>query len=917
MTSNVLPLIDDDIDAPASTTGTAVRPGCGELRAANGDPLPLKALTVEADIVGLTATSCVRQRFVNNGTAPIEATYIFPLPPRAGVTDFTATVGGRRVVGILKERGRARMEYEEALQAGQRAAMVEEERSGVFTVRVGNLGPGEEAVVELVLTGPLEVQGGEATFRFPLVVAPRYTTGPPLTGDQTGSGVNRDTTAVPDSSRVTPPRLNLGDIRPELSMVVAVHPAGLSFMDFRSSLQSTVVESTGDGKRVVRLQPGDRADRDFLLRFRLGHTALATSAVVVGDGEVIEGGTWSVTVIPPVEAATDCRDVVVVLDRSGSMRGWKMVAARRAAGRIVDTLDIGDRFCVLGFDDRIDHPAGCSALVEASDRNRFAAASWLGSLEARGGTEMAQPLLKATHLLTSSGTGRSAVLVLVTDGQITGEDHLLRSLEPRLGATTVHCVGVDRAVNAGFLDRLARQGRGTFQLVESEDRLDQVMATLARTIGRPALSEINISGHGIDIIDTSITPTPTPDAFAGLPCVVSGRYRGAVHDETTLTVTAVGPRGPHSVTLVPLRSNAAAVRTIWSRAALSDLEDAYYATGQRDMAQAARQIIEHSIRFGVLSRFTAYVAIDPEHTDADALDEIVQPVEMTSGWDSTDKNLRGLSLTSKSSAVTSRSRAACRRVADRSDIPEGLVLGEFSAPASGLPDLDLPIEDLDLSERPQNCLKRAQVNTIGELVLKTEDDLFTIANFGQKSLDEVLEKLDERGLSLRSAGPTSLDTVLPTLDEAVSLGSAEAMSFDSDDLDRTRFGSAPRSSLGAGAPGHASGSPLRSLGSIGDLSLHEILNDLETLLANPRQLVTDEVMPTVRSELEAARDRTDNRELQVALTRLCEALDTYMSSQGAPSDRDLQTITEAIDNVRMTMPGQPERITPSKQRFWE
>jgi hypothetical protein len=878
MTPKVLPLIDDDTDS--SIRDAVVRPGCGELRTAGGDRLPLKALTVDADIVGLTATSRVRQRFVNDGTTPIEATYIFPLPPRAGVTDFTAILGGRKVVGTLKERGQARMDYEEALEAGQRAAIVEEERSDVFTVRVGNLGPEEEAVVELVLTGPLEVQDGEATFRFPLVIAPRYTTGSPLSGDQTGSGVSRDTTAVPDASRVTPPRFGPGDIRPELGVSVTVDAAGLSLSDFRSSLHTTVFEEPGAAKTEVRLQPGNRADRDFLLRFRLDRSALATSAIVVGDGPDIEEGTWSVTVIPPVGAAIDPRDVVVVLDRSGSMGGWKMVAARRAAGRIVDTLEIGDRFCVLGFDDRIEHPAGCSALVEASDRNRFASASWLGSLEARGGTEMAQPLLEATRLLTNSEAGRRPVLVLVTDGQVTGEDHLLRSLEPELGATTVHCVGVDRAVNAGFLDRLARHGRGSFQLVESEDRLDQVMAELARTIGRPALSEINISGHGIDLVDTSVTPTPIPDAFAGLPYVLSGRYRGALDEQAALTVTGVGTNGPQTVTLVPVRSDATAVRTIWARSALGDMEDAYYAAGRRDMTGAVSRIVDHSIRFGVLSRFTAYVAVDPERTDAYAIDEVVQPVEGPSGWDSIGNRPRGTvpsdemtlrtlrtrsTRTTRASTIgdTSSSPRGRERgnISGRRDIKRGLELGDVGAAVGHSPDLDLPIEDLDLSERPRTCLKRAQVNTVGQLVHKTEEDLLAITNFGQKSLDEVLQKLDERGLSLRTNEPTS------------------------------------------------------SLGSI-DLNENLLSDLLERLRTGLFQTVTDEFVPNLRNAFEAARVTTKKRKLRVALARLCAALDAYISSQGAPTARDLQAITEAIQNVQAVILAH-ERKLRSKQRFWE
>jgi len=88
-------------------------------------------------------------------------------------------------------------------------------------------------------------------------------------------------------------------------------------------------------------------------------------------------------------------------------------------------------------------------------------------------------------------------------------------------------------------------------------------------------------------------------------------------------------------------------------------------------------------------------------------------------------------------------------VANLSDEPQGLELGEVASTAALSPDLDLPIEDLDLSERPRNCLKRAQINTVGELLTKTEDDLLNITNFGQKSLDEVKQKLDERGLTLR------------------------------------------------------------------------------------------------------------------------------------------------------------------------
>src|SRR5262249_35178744 len=138
---------------------------------------------------------------------PLEATYIFPLPDRAAVTSFRLEVAGRVIEGELQERSQARQQYDAAIQAGHRAAIAEEERAGVFTMRVGNLPPGERAIVRLGLVGPLPYSDGETTFRFPLVVAPRYIPGLPLPGPSAGGGTATDTDRVPDASRISPPVL--------------------------------------------------------------------------------------------------------------------------------------------------------------------------------------------------------------------------------------------------------------------------------------------------------------------------------------------------------------------------------------------------------------------------------------------------------------------------------------------------------------------------------------------------------------------------------------------------------------------------------------------------------------------------------------------------------------------------------------
>ena len=185
------------------------RGGIRALRTERGH-LPLVSMDVNARIDGLLSRVTVQQAFVNSFDEPLEATYIFPLPDRAAVTGFRMEVGGRVIEGVLQERGRRARVRPRRSPKGKRAAIAEEDRPGVFNLRVGNLMPGERATVELSLCGVLPYAGGEVTFRFPLVVAPRYIPGTPLPGPPVGGGTAADTDAVPDASRITPPVLLAG-----------------------------------------------------------------------------------------------------------------------------------------------------------------------------------------------------------------------------------------------------------------------------------------------------------------------------------------------------------------------------------------------------------------------------------------------------------------------------------------------------------------------------------------------------------------------------------------------------------------------------------------------------------------------------------------------------------------------------------
>lgn len=602
--------------------------GLGALSTDRGN-LPLDRLDVRAEITGLTSRVELTQEFVNVFDVPLEATYVFPLPDRGAVTRMRMTADGRVVEAELREREAARQAYDDAIASGRRASIAEEERPDVFTMRVGNILPGERVSIALTLVSPLAYEDGEATFRFPLVVAPRYIPGRALADVAVGDGHADDTDAVPDASRISPPVLLPGFPHPvPLAIEVGIDPAGLTLTEVRSSLHAV---STANGR--IRVHPGERANRDFVLRLRYGADDVTDSLVLVPDAQGDEG-TYQLTVLPPVSSASPRpRDVVLVLDRSGSMGGWKMVTARRAAARIVDTLTAGDRFAVLTFDDEIDCPTGLpDGLVEATDRNRYRAVEHLARVDARGGTELLAPLQRALGYLRGArnGEARDAVVVLVTDGQVGNEDQLLRELSEDLQRVRIHTVGIDQAVNAGFLHRIADVGGGHCELVESEARLDEAMDAIHRRIGAPLAYSVALRPEGLATVDDTASPARIPDLFPGVPLVVSGRYRGSANGSIALRGRT--PDGADwSVTVTGQRREAPAVTAQWARAHLRDLEDRYATTATQDLE---KRIIDTSLRFGVLCRFTAFVAVDSRVVaDGSVQHRVMQPVELPAGWE--------------------------------------------------------------------------------------------------------------------------------------------------------------------------------------------------------------------------------------------------------------------------------------------
>ena len=587
--------------------------------------LPLTGVLLRARVAGRVAEVTVEQHYSNRLSEPIEAVYTFPLGGGAAVRSFELQIGSRVVRGAVQERAAARRDYAEALDSGKRAALLEQERDDVFTLQVGNVLPGEEVTVRLGYSERLPFfEDGLTELRLPMVVAPRYVGGAPLHRDPVGDGISEDTDTVPDASRLSPPRLAPG-FDPKVALSLEVELFG-ALADLACSQHATRLAAGPDSVKVALARTDEHLDRDFVLRWKLGAAGRITSTLLVHDG------TAMVSLVPPAREGFlgTPRDVVFLLDRSGSMQGPKMASAARACSLLLQTLAPRDRYSIVAFDDTPEWmPGDDGPFVIADEGGLTRGERYLRSVEARGGTELTVAMAAALDAVgkRAEGAGRVPILVLLTDGQVGDESSVLRRLQTTLGEARVFTVGIDTAVNDGFLRKLAALAGGTSTFVEPGAQLESALQAVGREIGTPLVTDLRLEG-----IDAStLAPARMPDLFEGRATAVF--FRTSEGGQRPVRVTGKRAGGePFSIELQPEQAPLTSLTHLWARARVSDLEDRFRAQPSEQLKQ---EIVALAVRHTLLTRFTAFIAVDDAGGAVNlegSRRKLVQPVEQPAQW---------------------------------------------------------------------------------------------------------------------------------------------------------------------------------------------------------------------------------------------------------------------------------------------
>jgi len=591
--------------------------------------LPLAGVQIEAKVAASVAEVSLEQRFENNLSTPLEAVYIFPLPGAAAVSHFELQAGERTIVAQIQERGQARQTYQTALETGHRAALLEQEREGVFTVSLGNLMPGESLSVKLVYSQILPLsQLGLCELRLPTVVAPRYLPGEALERPASGLGTALDSDRVPDASRISPPLLAPG-FDPRLDFAIKVQILENRLEGLSCSQHALQLAMGPEGFVIELSREHERLNRDFVLRWQLAQSEAKPQLLYT---RWKEGYFGLLQLTGPARSwAGVPREVVFVVDRSGSMAGEKMVSAGQACRLLLEALGPEDSFAILAFDDQLDwfqpstNPKGAYFLT-ADPAGQAAGQQFLSSLSDRGGTELEGALRVALQALQQKETSlKQRVVVLLTDGQIGDESAVLKRLQQNLGDCRVFAVGIDTAVNEALLNRLAALGGGSAHFVVPGEKLNEALRGVAQEMGDPVLTHLEIAGDNLQ----GLTPSRLPDLFQGRGLSLCFQSK----EVQPLIVTGKNAQGEKQVfEALPRQLELGALRHLWARRQLTELEDRFRLNpGDSALRQ---EMISLSCEHGVLSRLTALIAIDQSEVNnpSGQVKTVVQPVEMPEQW---------------------------------------------------------------------------------------------------------------------------------------------------------------------------------------------------------------------------------------------------------------------------------------------
>ena len=569
------------------------------------DSFPLKSTDVTVTIKGMIADTHVVQTYANEGSKPINASYLFPASTKVTIHGMQMRIGDQIVTAKIKEKEEARQEFETAKSEGKIASMLSEERANIFSMDVANIMPGDEVHIDLHYTELITPVDGIYQFVFPTVAGPRYT-GP--VKDDTG---NRD-------EWTSAPYLPEGTVPAAQYNIDVTVSAGVPITALSSSSHKINIDWDETATAHVTLSnPLEYAgNRDFLLDYKLTGESIGTGlSLSKGESENF----FMLMVQPPERpslADIPQREYIFLLDVSGSMSGFPLDTAKELMKNLVSDLRETDTFNLILFSGTSYQMASRS--LPATRENITKAVKLISEQNGAGGTELSSALKGALAIPQDERSARN--IVVITDGYISGESEIFEQINQNLDQADFFSFGIGSAVNRYLIDGIASIGQGEPFVVTEASKAAEAAERFKTYIQSPVLTDIQVSFDGFDAYD--VEPAILPTLYAQKPIVLLGKWKG--EPAGTVRISGKTGEGDYSQTIsaadaVTDKSNT--LGYLWARKRVERLTD--YGVGGDD-TKVKEEVTQIGLSYHMMTPYTSFIAVldtvrnpDKESADVD------------------------------------------------------------------------------------------------------------------------------------------------------------------------------------------------------------------------------------------------------------------------------------------------------------
>lgn len=576
--------------------------------------LPLKSTKVDVSIVGVIADVTICQRYMNTGTSPIESKYIFPASTKAAVYQLRMVIGNRILTAVIKEKEQAQQEYQDAVNNGYTATLLEQDRPNVLQMRVGNIMPGDTIDIVLKYTELITPVNGIYEFVYPTVVGPRY--------------FSQSSSDPKDSTWVEIPYTHEG-VAPKSTFDMDVTiDGGMPVSAINSPSHNQVdIRYINENLAECTLPENDSlsGNKDFVLDYVLAGEKHKTGMLLY-EGET-ENFFLSM-IQPPASPTTEdinLREYIFILDVSGSMSGFPVETSKKLTAEIIRNLKPQEKFNILCF------AGGSNFLFNeskvASTENIETALTFISSLQGSGGTELLPALQKAIAYPADNLFSR--ILLIATDGYVTVEKQAFYLIRNNLNKANFFAFGIGSSVNRYLIEGIAHAGIGEPFIVLNESEAKEKADLFKNYVASPVLTKISASFNGISVSD--VEPLTIPDVFSERPILIFGKWEKPLQGSLTLEGIA-GSKFAYSKKLefndyTPTEKNKA-LSYLWARQQLQQLSDYNSVTNEDNKSK----IIELGLKYNLLTEYTSFIAVDSiKRNDGGEMTTVVVPNPMPQG----------------------------------------------------------------------------------------------------------------------------------------------------------------------------------------------------------------------------------------------------------------------------------------------